>query len=130
MTITALNHYNMIVPTTSLDAFCRFYEDVLGFSVRRELPLVWLYAAGQALVHVTLTDGAAPPAEGAGHTSGVVDHVAFSCEDVERTLDRFRAESVPFVRRDFPDRGFTQLVLRDPLGLKIELNFAGPATHA
>ena len=124
MTIESLNHYNMAVPKSALTAFTRFYEDVLGFETRVDPPLIWLYAAKQPLVHVTLTD--APHSEDAhraGHTTGVLDHVAFSCSGVESTIAHFRSKRVDFLRRDFPDMGFTQLVVRDPLGLSIELNF-------
>jgi len=76
------------------------------------------------LVHITVTD-APPPAHtgGAGHTSGVVDHVAFTCGELASTIARFETVNVKYVRRDFPELGFTQLVVRDPLGLSIELNF-------
>jgi len=125
MTIQGLNHYNMIVPRATLAAFTRFYEDVLGFETREDPPLIWLYAAKQPLVHITLTEAPVPrDADAARHTSGVVDHVAFTCHDVAATIERIESKRVAYLRRDFPDRGFTQLVVRDPLGLEIELNFS------
>ena len=125
MTIESLNHYNMIVPKSALAAFTKFYEDVLGFETREDPPLIWLYAAKQPLVHITLNDSPQPDdARSPGHTTGVVDHVAFSCSGVESTISHFESKGVDYLRRDFPDMGFTQLVVRDPLGLSIELNFS------
>jgi catechol 2,3-dioxygenase-like lactoylglutathione lyase family enzyme len=131
MSIQSLNHYNLRVSRTSLPAFERFYVEVLGF---RAEPLppdgLWLYAAGQPLVHVTaIEEGAAAPASNAsagadGHTSGIVDHVAFSCERLDELLKHLAALDAPYLRRDIPELGFVQIVVHDPLGLKIELNFA------
>jgi catechol 2,3-dioxygenase-like lactoylglutathione lyase family enzyme len=131
MSIQSLNHYNLRVPRASLPAFERFYVDVLGF---RAEPLppdgLWLYAAGQPLVHVTPVEGGAATATsnatvGAGeHTSGIVDHVAFSCERLGELLEHLAKLDAPYVRRDFPELGFVQIVVHDPLGLKIELNFS------
>ena len=128
MSIQSLNHYNLRVPRTSLPAFERFYVDVLGFSAKPLPPDgLWLHAAGQPLVHVTPVDASSatsgPAPEAPGHTSGIVDHVAFSCERLDQLLEHFRRLDVDHSRRDFPAMGFVQIVVHDPLGLKIELNF-------
>jgi hypothetical protein len=85
-----------------------------------------LYAAGQPLVHVTQVE--TPPetnslARAPAHTSGIVDHVAFSCERLDDLLERLDRLDVSHTRHDFPEFGFVQIVVHDPLGLKIELNF-------
>jgi catechol 2,3-dioxygenase-like lactoylglutathione lyase family enzyme len=130
MSIQSLNHYNLRVPRASLAAFERFYVDVLGFRAERLPPDgLWLHAAGQPLVHVTPIDeipaSAAGPSAASGHTSGIVDHVAFSCVDLDPLIAHLDEVDAPYSRRDFPQMGFVQIVVHDPLGLKIELNFSG-----
>ena len=137
MSIQSLNHYNLRVPHTSLAEFEQFYVDVLGFRAERfarnGIEGFWLYAAGEPLVHVTQVE--TPPEAGnpsvraPAHTSGIVDHVAFSCERLDDLLERLDRLDVSHTRHDFPEFGFVQIVVHDPLGLKIELNFeesAGP----
>jgi catechol 2,3-dioxygenase-like lactoylglutathione lyase family enzyme len=130
MSIQSLNHYNLRVPRSSLAAFERFYVDVLGFEAKRLPPDgLWLFAAGQPLVHVTTIDEATQTPRTAtagtgGHTSGIVDHVAFTCERLDELLAHLHDLDAAYSRRDFPDMGFVQIVVHDPLGLKIELNFS------
>jgi catechol 2,3-dioxygenase-like lactoylglutathione lyase family enzyme len=124
MSIQTLNHYNLRVPRDSFAAFERFYVDVLGFRAQRLEPEgLWLHAAGQPLVHVTPVDRAADASRSDGHTTGIVDHVAFTCDNLDELLEHFAATAVEHSRRDFPELGFVQIVVHDPLGLKIELNF-------
>jgi catechol 2,3-dioxygenase-like lactoylglutathione lyase family enzyme len=130
MAIQSLNHYNLRVPRESFAAFERFYVDVLGFRAQPLEPAgLWLYAAGQPLVHVTPIEQSEPERGGADrHASGIVDHVAFSCDGLGELLDHFARIDVRYTRRDFPAQGFVQIVVHDPLGLKIELNFSARAS--
>jgi catechol 2,3-dioxygenase-like lactoylglutathione lyase family enzyme len=131
MSVQSLNHYNLRVPRTSLAEFERFYVDVLGFRperfARNGIEGFWLYAAGEPLVHVTQVeappDAASAASTATGHTTGIVDHVAFSCERLDELLERLGRLDVGHMRHDFPEFGFVQIVVHDPLGLKIELNF-------
>jgi catechol 2,3-dioxygenase-like lactoylglutathione lyase family enzyme len=124
MGIQALNHYNLRVPRGSFEQFERFYVDILGFRAQRLEPQgLWLYAAGQPLVHVTPTEDATAVVTADRHTTGVVDHVAFTCDGLDALLEHFTQRNVRHSRRDFPEHGFVQIVVHDPLGLKIELNF-------
>ena len=134
MSIQSLNHYNLRVPRTSVAAFERFYVDVLGFRAERfarnGIEGFWLYAAGEPLVHVTQVEAPPEPTSSAStapaHTSGIVDHVAFTCERLDDLLARLDRLDVRHTRHDFPEFGFVQIVVHDPLGLKIELNFTEP----
>jgi catechol 2,3-dioxygenase-like lactoylglutathione lyase family enzyme len=131
MSVQSLNHYNLRVPKPLLAEFEQFYVDVLGFRAERFLRNgiqgFWLYAAGQPLVHVTQVETPPEPtnssASARAHTSGIVDHVAFSCERLDNLLERLNRLDVSHTRHDFPELGFVQIVVHDPLGLKIELNF-------
>ena len=60
---------------------------------------------------------------------GYLDHIAFSCHDEMAFIDRFEQLSVPFRRREFAlpsGEPFLQLMVSDPTGLGVELNFIVP----
>jgi catechol-2,3-dioxygenase len=121
MPVNELNHYNLCVPAAQQARLIEFYERVLGFEFRQNGRLLWLWRGSRPLVHLTvLPEGAAPAS-----AAGVIDHIAFSCVDLAAMRARFEALSLDFRLRPYPEMGFTQVVLHDPVGLKIELNFAG-----
>ena len=118
MLISDLNHFNLCVPTGAWDQVVQFYTAVLGFERRSTGPANWLYANGRPLLHLTAVD--LPGAVG-----GVVDHIAFSTTGLAGTISRLDATGTQYQAREFPQLGFVQLLLRDPVGLDIELNFTG-----
>lgn len=125
MPLLDVNHYNLRVPHVQHRELVAFYEDVLGFEYR-ELPfgdrkLYWLYAAGRPYVHLTLTD---EPAVTAREAAARIDHIAFSCDDLPAMRAHLVARAVAHTEKHYAEMHVTQLVLHDPVGLKIELNFA------
>lgn len=124
MTIVDLNHCNLLVPRAQLAALVAFYVDALGFEYREferdGRRLAWLYAQQRPLLHLTVTEeGAAAP----GPTARI-DHIAFSATDLAGTCARLGQLGLEHRVKPYPQMGFTQVVLHDPVGLKIELNFA------
>ena len=119
MPIVDLNHYNLRVPAPELKRVVAFYVDVLGFEYRPTDRVKWLYVNGRPLVHLTTVDAGGPEMP-----KQLIDHVAFTGADLAGMIAQLRAGGTPFERRDFPDLGVIQLILRDPLGLSIELNFS------
>jgi predicted enzyme related to lactoylglutathione lyase len=121
MPVSELNHYNLCVPAAAQARVIDFYERMLDFRFRQDGRLLWLWRGERALVHLTvLPDGAAPAKSG-----GVIDHIAFSCTDLAAMRTRLENAGVACQIKAYPEMGVTQIVLHDPVGLKIELNFAG-----
>jgi catechol 2,3-dioxygenase-like lactoylglutathione lyase family enzyme len=121
MPVDELNHYNLCVPAAEQARVIDFYERVLGFEFRQNGRLLWLWRGPRPLVHLTvLPEGASSPG-----AAGVIDHIAFSCTGLAAMGARIAQQSVACRVRPYPEMGFTQVVLHDPIGLKIELNFAG-----
>lgn len=126
MKVLRLDHVN--ITTGRLDASVRFYVDGLGLT-RGALPNgmarpggedsgAWLCdAAGAAIVHLMRDEDAAP--EG----SSAIDHFALSCDDYEDFTGRLTDRRIDFQAADYPQIGLRQLVVHDPNGVKIELNF-------
>ena len=129
MGIQAMNHFTVL--TDDLDATRAFYRElglVEGDRPPLGFPGAWLYAGGQAVLHVIAGRGL--PAERAG----VIDHMAFSAVDLAGTVARLRARGIEYQLRRQPGAGTWQLFVFDPNGARVELDFApaeaAPAGHA
>ena len=114
------------IRTGDLDATRRFYTDVLGLSVGPRpaftFPGLWLYGGRDAVVHVVGVESTGAPGP-EDNATGRLDHVAFMASDIEAMRERFRASGVTFQERVVPTLNLEQLFVRDPNGIKIELNF-------
>lgn len=128
MATLAFNHFNIRAPRTQLDAVRDFYRDVIGLSegFRPDFPFYghWLYLGDLPVLHLMEWgefDGSVSQANAA------LDHVAFSCSDLEGTIAHLNKLGVEFGRRDIPlpnGGNITQLNVSDPVGMGVELNFA------
>jgi catechol 2,3-dioxygenase-like lactoylglutathione lyase family enzyme len=130
LSVLELNHCNLIVPRAQLAALVAFYVDALGLEYRQfeaaGRTLYWLYAGERPLVHLTLVEGearaAVPPATVA--PAAPIDHIAFSATDLAGVCARLERLRIEHRVKPYPQMGFTQVVLHDPIGLKVELNFS------
>jgi catechol 2,3-dioxygenase-like lactoylglutathione lyase family enzyme len=134
MPITELNHY--FIRANDLEKTKQFYIEVLGMEVmpRPDLPFpgYWLGANGKVQVHMgphgvpraEIYYIGSPPDAATGN-SGVVDHIAFLATDPESFSKRLEAMGVGFRPRYLREFQLYQLLLKDPDGLTIELNFFG-----
>lgn len=142
-----LEHYNLM--TKKLRQTVDFYSKVLGlyegFYPTSLGPGAWLYdSTDTPVVHMQevldedrlearlagtsgrINDGAAAELKfDSLYGSGSIDHIAFNCEGVEEMKTRLRELAVPFGEGFVADAGVTQLFLRDPNGIVVELNFRG-----
>lgn len=125
MSVEDLNHVNIRAPADLLKQVRDFYVDVLGLHEGDRPGIAqggyWLYAGDKPIVH--LADGEFMGDTAVYQNTGNLDHVAFTCIDIDAMQERFERSGRKFLRRDFPEYGFAQLVLTDPIGLDIELNF-------
>ena len=144
MFVRQLDHVNIATPRFS--ETLEFYKRVLQMNVGPS-PIgphgAFLHdAAGAACIHVAsvtaesvdrlLTTNLAhrtreetDPATGFAtlYGGGAVDHIAFNCDGLEHTLERFRRDKVPH-RYFFIEMGSVhQIFLRDPNGIILELRF-------
>ena len=119
MPVAGMNHFTVL--TSDLDACKRFYTDLLGLEegFRPELgfPGVWLYAGGQAVLHVIA--GRALPAD----PRGVLDHMAFTAVDLPGTVAKLKARQIAYDLRRQAQSGTWQLFCFDPNGARVELDF-------
>jgi len=125
MIATGMNHFTVL--TDDVPRTVDFYREFLGLAegYRPDLgfPGAWLYANGQAVLHVV---GGKPRAS---LRPGVIDHMAFSATGLQATLDRLAARDVEHVCRQQAGTGLWQVFFHDPNGARVELDFA-PAERA
>ncbi len=118
--IVGMNHFTVIAEDErkTLD----FYVGLLGLTVghRPDLgfPGAWLYAGGpQAVLHMYF-DRPLP----AGR-AGVIDHMAFTAQDLRAVKARFDASGTKYDLRQQTGARTWQLFCYDPNGAKVELDF-------
>ena len=117
--ITGMNHFTAIAadPKAALD----FYENLLGLKAgyRPDLgfPGAWLYAGETTVLHLYFDRPVPSPA------AGVIDHMAFTTQDLKSFKARFDALGYPY-KLQRRDGGPWQLFCHDPSGARIELNFS------
>ncbi len=123
MAIEGLNHFNLRAPQPLLGLIRDFYVEVVGLVEGDRpdfgVPGHWLYAGGHAVVHLLESESS-----DATTATGVLDHIAFTCNDLGAVEQRLETAGVDYQKREFPHFGLSQLFLNDPSGLGVELNFA------
>jgi catechol 2,3-dioxygenase-like lactoylglutathione lyase family enzyme len=119
MPALSLDHWN--VYCKNLKATVDFYEKYVGLHAGDRPPFgfpgAWLYAGEKAILHLISESGRE------AHGGGAIDHVAINCEDIRGTIDRVKADGIPFEVKKVPARPLQQVFLHDPDGIMIELNF-------
>lgn len=125
MPLRNLNH--LLVLADDLEATRAFYEEVLGLSVGPRPPFgfpgYWLYLGDRAVVHLAQR-GAERGGTSDGAGTGAIDHVAFEATGLADMVARLERHAVALQHRKVPGQGLHQVFVRDPNGVKIELNFA------
>lgn len=124
--IERIGHINIRTPL--LDETLAFYENLFGLRRGGALTMAdqtrnaWLYDTnGRAIIHVNMPlEGEAVPEVG---DRGRMDHVAFDCRDPDAMEGRLIALGIAYRRRSTLVDGLTQIVLRDPNGINLELAF-------
>jgi len=120
MTTTGINHFTIL--TDDVPRTVAFYGDLLGLADGPRPPLgfpgAWLYAGGQAVLHIV-----------GGRSrdqlkAGVIDHMAFSATGLPATLAALDARKIEYLCRQQKGSGTWQVFFHDPNGAKVELDFA------
>lgn len=123
MKVLRLDHVN--INTGRLEETIDFYVEGLGLSlgafpgglVDPPVEGAWLCdVAGAPIVHLQVVDDGA---EG----SAAVDHFALGCDDYAGFAARLTGRGIAFEAADFPQIGVRQILVHDPNGVKVELNF-------
>jgi catechol 2,3-dioxygenase-like lactoylglutathione lyase family enzyme len=123
---------HLLVLSDDMDGTRDFYERVLGLVDGERPPLpfpgYWLYLGDVPAVHLADREAYVAHAETAGTGSspaagstGAIDHIAFSATDYDELKARLAENNVSAVENEIPGV-MRQLFVRDPNGVRIELN--------
>ena len=138
MALTRMEHY--LVLTDDLETTKDFYCQALGMHVGARPPLgfagYWVYLDDVPCIHIaewqsytahsqSLGISVTTPAPG----TGPLDHIAFSALDYPAIRARLNAYGVAASENIVEAAQLTQVFLRDPNGIKIEINVFTPKTH-
>lgn len=131
MPLTQLEHY--LVLTDDLDGTRNFYRDALGLREGARPPLgfpgYWLYLGEVPCIHIaewntyrahSIAAGISVSAPAPG--TGPLDHIAFNAADLGAVKAQLLAHRIAYSVNEVPGAGLTQLFLKDPNGVKIEIN--------
>ena len=125
MPVTTMNHFTIL--TDDVAATVEFYRDLLGLvdgpRPPFDFPGAWLYAGERPILHVVggrNADELRP---------GVIDHMAFSAEDLPETLALLASRNIAHTCRRLPGGGTWQVFFHDPNGARVELDFAADEPH-
>lgn len=123
--IVGMNHFT--ITAENREATLGYYCGLLGLTEgwRPDLgfPGAWLYAGGpQAVLHI-YWDRPMPATR-----TGVIDHMAFSAQDLKAVKARFDAAGVKYDLRQQAGAGTWQLFSFDPNGARVELDFDASET--
>ena len=122
MPVTGLNHVN--IRTTDVKKSAQFYVDIFDFEYRQGAEIMgqrpnWLFdKQGHPIIHLRVL-------ESDSSSTGPIDHVALSCVDKAATLARLKTHNVEFQMAENIVPGVTQIFIKDPHGVPLELNFSG-----
>jgi catechol 2,3-dioxygenase-like lactoylglutathione lyase family enzyme len=126
MAVTGINHINIEVTAEQLPKARAFYEEVLGlkigFRAKSKRDGAWLYAGDAPVIHLSVTEDSMNEADKIHF-----NHLAFACKGLAEFMIDFTKKNIPYTleQRSLADKEMTQIFLHDPVGIKIELNFAG-----
>lgn len=127
MPVHRFDHYNLRGTRAELDRLRDFYVDVVGLQPGPRPPFdsfgYWLYANGEAVLHLSLAATAQRPAAATALATGSFNHAAFACTGIREFETRLHERGIEFHRRVIPLTMQQQLFFQDPSGNGVELNF-------
>jgi catechol 2,3-dioxygenase-like lactoylglutathione lyase family enzyme len=130
MKVGLLHHFTIRALPDKLAVLETFYRNVLGFEPGPrppfQFPGLWLYHDNHPVLHIARPrDDEPAPVVGAG----VIDHVAFGGTGAADFRAKLVKLGVAFDEQNVSNAGY-QIFIRDPIGTKLEFNFASSEAPA
>ena len=123
MRVRRIGHYNLYGSRSLIKSVKTFYKSVLGFTdgfrPDFEPDGNWLYIDESPLLHLTIDETAGDQALPTGN----LHHIALDCSGLAAFREKLRQEGVDYHMGKVPGMKMTQLFIKDPAGICVELNF-------
>lgn len=124
MKVSGINHINIVVTPEQLPEVTAFYEQVIGLTqglraVSRRNG-AWLYCNDTAIIHLSVVEES--PYTG---SDSHFNHVALACTGVDSCLQTLERHNIAYDIDYKSEPEMTQVFIFDPVGIRVELNFAG-----
>ena len=121
--ILSINHIQLVAEKDLVLKLKNFYCDVVGltegFRPAFERFGFWLYIGDKDVLHLIT------PKEGDGRSpqKSSFDHVAFKTTRYQDVLKKLKSPNIAFEEKLIPGMMAHQILLRNPAGNRVELNF-------
>jgi extradiol dioxygenase family protein len=126
MRVYGLNHFNITAPSALIEQVKRFYVDIIGLTVGPRAHLdhegYWLYADGLPIVHLSASRQV-EDSQPLARCGAYFNHISLNCVGLVETVERMRATGTPYRVVEILETCQTQVFLRDPAGVGVELTF-------
>ena len=121
--LDSLDHVTVI--TKDLKKTKDFYINILGMNIDYNRPPfkfdgIWLSLNKRAVVHVVVKDEHIIDE----NLLPTLDHVAFRAKDMKNIKLNLKKNSISYEEKVTPDNKISQIFLKDPNGIKIEISKA------
>jgi catechol 2,3-dioxygenase-like lactoylglutathione lyase family enzyme len=124
MQTLGINHINIVVTAAQLPAVVAFYEQIIGLKqggrAASKRDGAWLYCGDAAIIHLSVVEQS--PYSG---RDTHFNHVALACTGVADFVQCLDSANIAYETDYRSPPEMTQIFLHDPVGIRIELNFAG-----
>jgi catechol 2,3-dioxygenase-like lactoylglutathione lyase family enzyme len=143
MKVSGLNHFNITASPALIEQLKHFYVEVVGLTVGPRAALdhdgFWLYAGDLSILHLSArqphfnkttdktTDKTTEKEESplaVPLAACCFDHISLSCEGLVATLRKLSEMRIPYKMIEIKEFGQTQLFIKDPAGIGVELTFS------
>ena len=125
MPVHNIHHLNICSPPAMIEELREFYTNVIGLTEgwRPDVPVAghWLYIDDKPVIH--LMESNTLESKDDIPEAGVLDHFAFSCTNLNQMENHLTSMGQHYTRTDISSAKIIQLVITDPIGINVELNF-------
>lgn len=124
MRVSGLNHFNITASPPLIERVKQFYLEIIGLTVGPRAHLdhkgYWLYAGEVPILHLSARRNIerVTPAQ-----KGYFNHISLSCVGLRAAIAKMTATQTPYQLIQLADIHQTQLFLKDPAGIGVELTF-------
>ncbi|MGB3296567.1 MAG: hypothetical protein WBB01_26575 [Phormidesmis sp.] len=124
MRVSGLNHFNITAAPPLIEQVKQFYVDIIGLTVGPRAHLdhdgYWLYAGEVPILHLSARRNIEQVALS---QKGYFNHISLSCVGLQAAIAKMTATQTPYQLIYLSDIHQTQLFLKDPADIGVELTF-------